>query len=425
MAEYKKQNKLEAQPATATYNFVPLNSEVLTSEVEYPLVAEGCEKALIENYKNHVLATENMSGYFDITLTSLTPFIVEDREHFFEGKLGKKCIPGSSLRGCLKNIYKIITCSSYGKQDNPDFTDKQLEHEYMDKVAKRMRKELYSKTIAEHVPEALKQEECVDLTEAVFGMPGLWGSRVFFEDLYWDNPSDKVINPAEAQTMLSPNAAACRMYLEPEADGKKATYDGDTNLRGYKLYWHNDCDWHQHKAGKNDNIKKNLAPLPANSIFKGRIRFENLSPVELGALCALFNLPQLAKENEAGWECRDICYKLGMGKAIGLGTVSLVGELYLENKDYFEELFTAKGFNGLSKCKNYNPYIQAFRQYVEANAGDMLEEYESRLESLLMIMSVKYMGSKAIKEIVKPLPNGAKKNPLPHISDLFKKLEGE
>lgn len=399
----KKYNNNEAQPATAVYNFIPLNSTVLPSEVKPDKGA----------YQKHVLQAGNLNGYFDITLTSLTPLIIADKENFFMGKQDKPCIPGSSLRGCFKNIFKIITCSSYGKEDDPDFTDKQLEP-----------KELYSKKISEHVPAVLKDAIVVDLTTAVFGMPGMWGSRVFFEDLYLDN-SVKADKPETVKTLLSPRPEACRMYLEAEADGKKANYDGNTNLRGYKLYWHNKSNWRQTKAGNNDKVMRDIAPLPTNSVFKGRIRFESLTKVELGALCALFNLQLLVADSEVAKNCRNICYKIGLGKSVGLGSVSITGSLYLESHDYFDRVFTKAGFTGFAKEKDYNSRIEDFYGYVKRAQEQDLKEYESRIQELLMIMSADYMGTAEMQNILKPLSNRTKKNPLPHIKELFKSLKKE
>jgi len=64
-----------------------------------------------------------------------------------------------------------------------------------------------------------------------------------------------------------------------------------------------------------------IKPLKPNNTFTGRIRFENLTNEELGALLFAIELPE------------NCCHKLGMGKPYGLGTVKLsIEKLHIDDR---------------------------------------------------------------------------------------------
>lgn len=159
-------------------------------------------------------------------------------------------------------------------------------------------------------------------------------------------------------------------------------YNDDTFIRGNKLYWHKTgnawqekeitlsiADFQQilqqnHKresdfdnAVTNDDkghkkivdlkkLPKGLKPVifkaigiyetqhtkitPVNSgkVFTGKIRFENLSDVELGAILFALQLP------DGCW------HKLGMGKPLGLGSVEITPKLFLSKRNArYDSLF--------------------------------------------------------------------------------------
>ncbi|MBF8278331.1 MAG: superfamily protein [Candidatus Brocadiaceae bacterium] len=69
-----------------------------------------------------------------------------------------------------------------------------------------------------------------------------------------------------------------------------------------------------------DTQHTKIKPVAANKTFTGKIRFENLSDVELGALLFALDLPD------------NCCHKLGMGKPLGLGTVKITPKLFLSDR---------------------------------------------------------------------------------------------
>lgn len=124
---YSKQanvaQRLNLPAPTAPYNFVKLNDVV----VEAPLAKNKNEIAEEKLYKSFLLNDEpKYSGYFELTVTSLTALFIggEGDAFFSDGK--NSFISGSSVRGAIKNYFKIITNGSMRTGDDPDVTDKLL-----------------------------------------------------------------------------------------------------------------------------------------------------------------------------------------------------------------------------------------------------------------------------------------------------------
>lgn len=95
--------------ATAPYNFVPLPKEVLSAPLDEP---------------------KNLSGEIHLEITTLTPlFIGNDLQSF--KPVDKPIIPGSSLRGMFKNLFKIVTCGAFrgttdSQKKGEDFNDEHI-----------------------------------------------------------------------------------------------------------------------------------------------------------------------------------------------------------------------------------------------------------------------------------------------------------
>lgn len=117
-------------------------------------------------------------------------------------------------------------------------------------------------------------------------------------------------------------------------NGIKHWNSDGTHIRGHKFYWHRTGnDWvdndnvKDHNAEPDDQHTK-IRPVKNDVNFKGRIRFENLSKIELGALLFALDLPD------------GCCHKLGMGKPLGLGSIKIKPKLYIsDRKKRYEELF--------------------------------------------------------------------------------------
>lgn len=230
----------------------------------------------------------------------------------------------------------------------------------------------YEKTIGDHIPQNLKNDNTTDLAEAIFGKEDKWASRVFFEDAELDDPKDAFYNKTSPKILSGPKPTTFQHYLEqPEKTNKNNLkhWDDDTNIRGYKLYWHrktssdsNDSyTWNEGKVIQDDKQHTVIRPVKENKKFKGRIRFENLSKEELGALLFVLYLPE---------NCH---HKLGMGKPLGLGSVKIHPQLFIiDKKESYRKLFDEQNklFISLEEIKNTDKFTSAFEKYILDNISN-------------------------------------------------------
>lgn len=100
-----------------------------------------------------------------------------------------------------------------------------------------------------------------------------------------------------------------------------------------------------------------IKPVKPRTKFKGKIRFENLSDEELGALLFTLDLPEK-------------CYhKLGMGKPLGLGSIKITPTLILSNRiNRYKKLFSRNGskqqWNLAESKDDPNAYKDKFAAYI-------------------------------------------------------------
>ena len=125
-------NKIVAKPtdekATAPYNFVSLPHAVVVSELDQGIAwAELKGEERRKCFANYLSEKGTLNGTLELDLETLTPFFIggnhENRSETF-GPMGMPIIPGSTLRGLVKNIFKIITCGAMRR--NEDFNDHHL-----------------------------------------------------------------------------------------------------------------------------------------------------------------------------------------------------------------------------------------------------------------------------------------------------------
>lgn len=112
-------SRYPSTPASASYNFVSLPSHVIPAEF-YDGNFEGVTKDVMDAYRDHVTQTGTHTGYIDLTITTETPLFIggpskqEDTAPLeFYGSQNNPTIPGSSLKGMVKEIFKIVTASSF------------------------------------------------------------------------------------------------------------------------------------------------------------------------------------------------------------------------------------------------------------------------------------------------------------------------
>lgn len=112
-------SKYPSTPASASYNFVRLPSHVIPAEF-YDGNFEGVTKDVMDAYRDYVTQMGTHTGYIDLTITTETPLFIggpskqEDTTPLeFYGGQNNPTIPGSSLKGMVKEIFKIVTASSF------------------------------------------------------------------------------------------------------------------------------------------------------------------------------------------------------------------------------------------------------------------------------------------------------------------------
>lgn len=239
----------------------------------------------------------------------------------------------------------------------------------------------YQKRIGDAVPKNLQSDK-IDFADALFGGKN-WASRVYFEDAVPVNFSE--LREAMVHPLMQPNPTSYQLYLKQDSDKLKHWDTVDAKLRGYKFYWHNDTpDWHANESERklnDERIKKKqepltkvITPLDKGSHFTAKIRFKNLSAVELGAFMMIFDLD--GAKNPA--------YKIGMGKPFGFGSIKITPTLFIECENAYTELFDANGWKDPCREKNPAEYLHAFKNYVVDK--NMLATWQNVMRELNAIL---------------------------------------
>ena len=241
----------------------------------------------------------------------------------------------------------------------------------------------YQKRIGDAVK--ISGNEVIDFADAVFGCTELWASRVYFEDATPIDSKVSELATAEAHPLMQPNPTSYQLYIKQDGDELKHWDAVGAQIRGYKLYWHNDADdWRANDfelgenkkrlaAGKEPSTKK-MTPLDKGNKFAAKIRFKNLSAVELGAFMTIFDL----------YGAKDAAYKIGMGKPLGFGSVRIKSTLFVEEDDAYTELFNADGWRNPCQEKNPSEYLDAFKNYLRAR--DIYETWRKVMDELKKIL---------------------------------------
>ncbi|WP_051654174.1 TIGR03986 family CRISPR-associated RAMP protein [Persephonella sp. KM09-Lau-8] len=244
----------------------------------------------------------------------------------------------------------------------------------------------YEKKISEHIPEKLKDDERPDFAEAIFGKEGKWAGRVYFEDAVLISGGES-LGEKIPRILAAPKPTAFQHYLEQKGVHGKERNHWDTNvlIRGYKLYWHKDINKNPQYwlASKEEKEKKNVItkinPLNTGAKFKGKIRFENLTDEELGALLFVLDLP----ENHY--------HKIGMAKPLGLGSIKITPKLYLiDTQKRYESLFEDDNWNLGIKEVDIDEFKSKFENFIKIKSKmehpSSLWEHE-RLKELKAILN--------------------------------------
>lgn len=256
----------------------------------------------------------------------------------------------------------------------------------------------YDNNIMAAVPQHVRfSEGHTDFASAVFGISRKdvsWASRVTFDDAL---PLQKIetLKAEEAHILMQPNPTSFQLYLKQNQQDQLVHWDYSADghhaaeVRGYKFYWHSKSDHNWHATAKElklsrENVAKGKAPLAKKiepllpgTKFEGNIHFHDLTREELGALMLIFRL---------GKGSEDIVYKIGMGKSIGLGSIRIKANLFLEDGSRYKTLFDSDSWHDSQQETAPDVYIAAYEALVKASTGKLAESYRDAVKNLCLML---------------------------------------
>lgn len=151
----------------------------------------------------------------------------------------------------------------------------------------------------------------------------------------------------ELAPLAAPKPSAGQFYLDNSAvagsariaarDTKPASTWGSIAdrqrtraVRGRKFYWRTDTGAApeasapargRRRAHQSEAMSATVSLIPAGTVFRGRVAFDNLDAVEYGSLLAALNPRLLGLAGETGWE--NAAPSVGGGKPFGFGSVTI------------------------------------------------------------------------------------------------------
>lgn len=198
----------------------------------------------------------------------------------------------------------------------------------------------YVNTLKDANPQLKEYEDDKDFAQVLFGTASDkkdgserrgWRGRVSFEDAFFAEGKDIPYHKEKVRVKVlgTPKPTTYQHYLVQDSDNVKDIHHWDSEdaiIRGYKYYWHRPkagykclSSKHEEKPG---DVHTEIQPVFAGSVFKARLRFENLYKEELGALLVALKLPI------------GCAHKIGMGKPLGLGSIKIRDhEVYLVDRE--------------------------------------------------------------------------------------------
>jgi len=315
------------------YHFVPVTRENPSSEQS--LKVTDFDERKLKNYGHAKYHPDTLSGRIICKLTTEkeifigaaqtrpNPKEVATAEHF--ELEGKPAIPASSLRGLLSSLVESASHSALRVLDDRVLSVRQEMKKSVHRFFKQINPEL--------LPFNDKRN-LITPAELLFGFVQ--------KDTHSSNDKGRalagrvnvsfgILNPEQStsyyqdkvvlKSLLSPKPPCPIMYFKEPEQGKecitKRTLDPSKHVpQGRKMYLHAHQDngeqpWKTVDSEKNKSLKTKIRPLKPETVFYFHLDFHNLNRWELGLLYYA-----LRPTNE-------FRHKLGMGKAIGLGTVRI------------------------------------------------------------------------------------------------------
>lgn len=272
----------------------------------------------------------------------------------------------------------------------------------------------FKNSIRQHINNVSECQEKKDFVESLFGIVNhqVIAGRVRFDDCIVDDSIELSETDSDSipKILSAPKPTSFQLYLQQDnehqdelKDYNEANPSINGSIRGYKLYWHKkNANWKVDELGKQlltlvqengieitkfqrpdkkiylcdlpEDIKSIIIKLVkesadekhytvikpiANRNFRGKIRFENITKEELGALLFILDLPEMC------------CHKIGMGKPLGLGSIKIISEL---NIIFRHERYNLLGIDWKRNCS----------ESINLNKENTLDDYKKCYAELML-----------------------------------------
>ncbi len=329
---------------SAPYNFVPLN--------EFVFVPDWAD-----DVSQDIPFPDGEDGYIEVTWKNVSPLCVrdasgaDDENYSMHVKMsdGSRLyfIPGSSLRGMLRNTMSIMSFGRLSQYDNKCYEKKKKKDGYSQDSRKFSVEDLISRCQAKTKPFEK------DLVDVMFGWVDDNGSmkgRAQIGNAFSSHTlSDEELCVEVRGVLGAPKPSYFPLYLRQDKKPYKEYSSENATISGTKRY-------RIHKGGavmglpqinENENVESRFRPVPAGQTFKMRIVVHNMRKMEIGALLSAitFNHTQGTYHN------------IGSAKGFGYGKMECVDlslhgfafseEEYLKAFEYEMSLFTKAKYSCL------------------------------------------------------------------------------
>lgn len=291
------------------------------------------------------------------------------KEHFHVFKASNKVVKKNMEAAAVKNMMDAIV-TSYIEQPSIKSNDEDAYKSYLSSFKKFIKgdkeayfpvnysvvgndivsiapatfsKEVSSRSLSDYAGVFAPCEEELCPACDLFGKIGdnAKGSRIRFSDMYVEkldsNKSYYVKDFVTIDNLSSPKISNVDFYLIKPKNANFWTYDYyiergkihlyDGSLRGRKYYWHHHPESVRFKSNvEKTKLNKTIRPVKEGITFNGELYFDGISKKQLNQLIYILNT---GKDG--------LGLKLGMGKPLGLGSVTCSVSSVEERKIVFDQ----------------------------------------------------------------------------------------
>ena len=310
------------------YNFVRLAEHVWVPDGK---VSEPDGK--VSPASHDVPFKDGVCGTLEVELRCHAPLMVGGQREsnavgFFRTPGGQRAVPGSSLRGMLRNVLEIAAFGRMGMVDDRRIRTRDRAFQTRDRAFPLSVHDTIRKTAAAHLEPAGP-----DLPELLFGsaaqadggMRGRVTCGLAIEEIETRGPRGvKLI-------LNSPKPSYYPFYVRQDMEPNGQVYGGwrgyappargaaGPEIRGWKRYPARSDAW-QRPPEQNRVATTLCDPASEGAVFRFQIRLHNLRPFELGALAWALGF---GEDPSGKHESRAFRHGLGMAKPYGFGLVTL------------------------------------------------------------------------------------------------------